>query len=83
MCYIYVIMCQVLPAHFELGLPEVAWCNTFNQFLGMNSLTAEDLDKCGDEGCLIKPVAIWCGINLGISLLAAALVTYVQVGIKT
>ena len=49
----------------------------------MNSLTAEDLDKCGGEGCLIKPVAIWCGINLGISLLAAALVTYVQVGIKT
>ncbi|XP_070203542.1 H(+)/Cl(-) exchange transporter 7-like isoform X3 [Littorina saxatilis] len=41
-------------------------------------LIAKYLDKCSDTGCLMTPVAIWCGINLGISLLAAALVTYVQ-----
>ncbi|XP_067651760.1 H(+)/Cl(-) exchange transporter 7-like isoform X2 [Haliotis asinina] len=36
------------------------------------------LDRCSKENCLIIPVLIWCGINLGITILGAALVTYVQ-----
>ncbi|XP_076470814.1 H(+)/Cl(-) exchange transporter 7-like [Babylonia areolata] len=41
-------------------------------------LIADYMDKCADDNCLIIPIAIWCGINLGISLLAAGLVTYLQ-----
>ncbi|XP_076449096.1 H(+)/Cl(-) exchange transporter 7-like [Babylonia areolata] len=41
-------------------------------------LIASYLDKCAGDNCLIIPVAIWCAINLGISLLGAVLVTYVQ-----
>ncbi|KAL8566320.1 hypothetical protein ACOMHN_050438 [Nucella lapillus] len=42
------------------------------------NLIAKYMDKCAGDNCLITPIAIWCGINLGISLLAAALVTYLQ-----
>lgn len=38
-----------------------------------------DLDECSQNSCLVKPVAIWCSFNLGLTLLAAALVTYLQV----
>ncbi|KAL8575924.1 hypothetical protein ACOMHN_027322 [Nucella lapillus] len=41
-------------------------------------LIGKYLDKCGQEDCLMVPVAIWCAINLGISLLGALLVTYLQ-----
>ncbi|XP_025115195.1 H(+)/Cl(-) exchange transporter 7-like isoform X3 [Pomacea canaliculata] len=41
-------------------------------------LIAKYLDECSENNCLIKPVAIWCAINLGITLLGASLVTYVQ-----
>ncbi|XP_041376461.1 H(+)/Cl(-) exchange transporter 7-like isoform X2 [Gigantopelta aegis] len=36
------------------------------------------IDKCAKENCLIIPVLIWSGINLVVSLLAAALVTYLS-----
>ena len=46
------------------------------------SLTLDsDIDKCAKENCLIIPVLIWSGINLIVSLLAAALVTYLSVSI--
>ncbi|KAK3749414.1 hypothetical protein RRG08_057223 [Elysia crispata] len=41
-------------------------------------LIKDYFDKCDKEGCLYKPVLIWMGINAGITLVGAALVTYVQ-----
>ncbi|XP_025115201.1 H(+)/Cl(-) exchange transporter 7-like isoform X2 [Pomacea canaliculata] len=43
-------------------------------------LIGKYLDECSQNSCLVKPVAIWCSFNLGLTLLAAALVTYLQPG---
>ncbi|XP_055891038.1 H(+)/Cl(-) exchange transporter 7-like isoform X4 [Biomphalaria glabrata] len=44
------------------------------------SLLKTYLDKCSTdkENCLYQPILIWMSINVGITLLASALVTYLQ-----